>query len=135
MNIRMEVDTSKLNLDADKINKAVSQELEKTAHRIERQAKELAPVDTGELRRSITTEGSGLDYEIGTNLEYSEYIEDGTSPHIINGNPYLYWEGASHPVRRVNHPGNKAYLYMETACDTQTEDIEDRIADIIDKLL
>ena len=135
MNIRMEVDTSKLNLDADKINKAVSQELEKTAHRIERQAKELAPIDTGELRGSITTEGSGLDYEIGTNLEYSEYIEDGTSPHIINGNPYLYWEGASHPVRRVNHPGNKAYLYMETACDTQTEDIEDRIADIIDKLL
>ena len=135
MNIRVEVDTSKLNLDADKINKAVSQELEKTAHRIERQAKELAPIDTGELRRSITTEGSGLDYEISTNLEYSEYIEDGTSPHIINGNPYLYWEGASHPVRRVNHPGNKAYLYMETACDTQTEDIEDRIADIIDKLL
>ena len=135
MNIKMEVDTSKLNLDVDKINKAVSQELEKTAHRIERQAKELAPIDTGELRRSITTEGSGLDYEIGTNLEYSEYIEDGTSPHIINGNPYLYWEGASRPVRRVNHPGNKAYLYMETACDTQTEDIEDRIADIIDKLL
>ena len=135
MNIRMEVDTSKLNLNADKVNKAVSQELEKTAHRIERQAKELAPVDTGELRRSIVTEGSGLDYEISTNLEYSEYIEDGTSPHIINGNPYLYWEGASHPVRSVNHPGNKAYLYMETACDTQTEDIEDRIADIIDKLL
>lgn len=135
MNIRMEVDTSKLNLNADKVNKAVSQELEKTAHRIERQAKELAPIDTGELRRSITTEGSGLDYEIGTNLEYSEYIEDGTSPHIINGNPYLYWEGASHPVRSVNHPGNRAYLYMETACDTQTEDIEDRIAEIIDKLL
>ena len=135
MNIRMEVDTSKLNFDADKVNKAVSQELEKTAHRIERQAKELAPIDTGELRRSIVTEGSGLDYEIGTNLEYSEYIEDGTSPHIINGNPYLYWEGASHPVRSVNHPGNRAYLYMETACDTQTEDIEDRIAEIIDKLL
>lgn len=135
MNIRMEVDTSKLNLDSDKVNKAVSQELEKTAHRIERQAKELAPIDTGELRRSITTEGSGLDYEISTNLEYSEYIEDGTSPHIINGNPYLYWEGASHPVRSVNHPGNKAYLYMETACDTQTEDIENRIAEIIDKLL
>ena len=135
MNIRMEVDTSKLNLDADKVNKAVSQELEKTAHRIERQAKELAPIDTGELRRSITTEGSGLDYEIGTNLEYSEYIEDGTSPHIINGNPYLYWEGASHPVRSVNHPGNRAYLYMETAFNAQTEDLEDRIADIIEGLL
>ena len=70
-----------------------------------------------------------------TNLEYSEYIEDGTSPHIINGNPYLYWEGASHPVRRVNHPGNKAYLYMETAFNTQTEDLEDRISDIIEGLL
>ena len=135
MNIRMEVDTSKLNLNADKVNKAVSQELEKTAHRIERQAKELAPIDTGELRRSIVTEGSGLDYEIGTNLEYSEYIEDGTSPHIINGNPYLYWEGASHPVKSVNHPGNRAYLYMETAFNTQTEDLEDRISDIIEGLL
>lgn len=135
MNLRMEVDTSKLNIDAGSIKSAVSKELDKTAHRIERQARELAPVDTYELRRSIVTQGGGLDYEIGTNLEYSEYIEDGTSPHTITGNPYLYWEGADRPVRIVNHPGNRAYLYMETACDTQTEGLEDRIAEIIDKLL
>lgn len=135
MRITVDVDLSNFNLDTGAIENVVSQELERTAHRIERQAKELAPVDTGELRRSITTDGGGLAYEVGTNLEYAEYIEEGTSPHTITGNDYLYWEGADHPVRSVNHPGNRAYLYMETAFNTQTEDLEDRISDIIEGLL
>lgn len=135
MRITVDVDLSNFNLDTGAIENVVSQELERTAHRIERQAKELAPVDTGDLRRSITTDGGGLAYEVGTNLEYAEYIEEGTSPHTITGNDYLYWEGADHPVRSVNHPGNRAYLYMETAFNTQTEDLEDRISDIIEGLL
>lgn len=135
MRITVDVDLSNFNLDTGAIENVVSQELERTAHRIERQAKELAPVDTGDLRRSITTDGGGLSYEVGTNLEYAEYIEEGTSPHTITGNDYLYWEGADHPVRSVNHPGNRAYLYMETAFNTQTEDLEDRISDIIEGLL
>lgn len=135
MRITVDVDLSNFNLDTGAIENAVSQELERTAHRIERQAKELAPVDTGDLRISITTDGGGLSYEVGTNLEYAEYIEEGTSPHTITGNDYLYWEGADHPVRSVNHPGNRAYLYMETAFNTQTEDLEDRISDIIEGLL
>lgn len=135
MRITVDVDLSNFNLDTGAIENVVSQELERTAHRIERQAKELAPVDTGDLRRSITTDGGRLAYEVGTNLEYAEYIEEGTSPHTITGNDYLYWEGADHPVRSVNHPGNRAYLYMETAFNTQTEDLEDRISDIIEGLL
>lgn len=42
-------------------------------------------------------------------VEYGIYLEKGTSPHTITGNPYLYWEGASHPVKVVNHPGSRAY--------------------------
>ena len=135
MRITVDVDLSNFNLDTGAIENAVSQELERTALRIERQSKELAPVDTGDLRRSITTDGGGLSYEVGTNLEYAEYIEEGTSPHTITGNDYLYWEGADHPVKSVNHPGNRAYLYMETAFNTQTEDLEDRISNIIEGLL
>ena len=135
MRITVDVDLSNFNLDTGAIENAVSQELERTALRIERQSKELAPVDTGDLRRSITTDGGGLSYEVGTNLEYAEYIEEGTSPHTITGNDYFYWEGAELPVRSVNHPGNRAYLYMETAFNTQTEDLEDRISDIIEGLL
>ena len=59
-----------------------AQELVKeTAYKIEADAKRLAPVDTGRLRASINTdiEQDGLVAEIGTNVEYAEWVEDGTS--------------------------------------------------------
>ena len=134
--IRFEVDTSGFNIDTGAIEKAISRELEDTAHKVERQAKELVPVDTGALRSSITTSGSRLTYDITASTPYAEYIEDGTKPHTIEGNPYLIWDGQiDGPVRSVNHPGNRAYLYMETACDVQTEGLDDRVAEAIDKAL
>ena len=133
---KVEVDTSGFIIDTGAIEKAISRELEDTAHKVERQAKELVPVDTGALRSSINTDGSGLDYEITASRPYAEYIEDGTKPHIIEGNPYLIWDGQINgPVRSVNHPGNRAYKYMETACDAQTEGLDDRVAEAIDKVL
>ena len=47
----------------------------------ERHAKEMCPVDTGRLRNSITYEvksDEGAVY-IGTNVEYGQYVELGTS--------------------------------------------------------
>lgn len=134
--IKVEVDTSGLNIDIGAINRAISKELDDTAHKVERQAKELVPIDTGALRSSISTSGGGLDYSITASTPYAKYIEDGTRPHVITGNPYLIWDGQINgPVKSVNHPGNRAYKYMETACDTQTEGIDDRIAEAIDKVL
>lgn len=134
--IKVEVDTSGLNIDIGAINRAISNELDDTAHKVERQAKELVPIDTGALRSSISTSGGGLDYSITASTPYAKYIEDGTRPHVITGNPYLIWDGQINgPVKSVNHPGNRAYKYMETACDTQTEGIDDRIAEAIDRVL
>lgn len=49
---------------------------------VERRAKELAPKDTGELRRSITSEVSecdiGIEGIVFTPLEYAPYVEFGT---------------------------------------------------------
>lgn len=133
---KIEVDTSGLNLAIGAINKAVANELDDTAHKVERQAKELVPIDTGALRSSISTSGGGLDYSITASTDYAKYIEDGTSPHVITGNPYLRWDGQINgPVKSVNHPGNRAYKYMETACDTQTQGLDDRIAEAIGKVL
>lgn len=42
-------------------------------------AKRLCPVDTGNLRNSITHTQSGNDEYIGTNVEYGPYVEMGTS--------------------------------------------------------
>ena len=134
--IKVEVDTSGLNIDIGAINRAISNELDDTAHKVERQAKELVPIDTGALRSSISTSGGGLDYSITASTPYAKYIEDGTRPHVITGNPYLRWDGQINgPVKSVNHPGNRAYKYMETACDTQTQGLDDRIAEAIGKVL
>lgn len=134
--LKIEVDTSGLNLAIDAIKKAAGNELEDTAHKVERQAKELVPIDTGALRSSIVTFGNGLYYTITASTPYAKYIEDGTRPHVITGNPYLRWDGQINgPVKSVNHPGNRAYKYMETACDTQTQGLEDRVAEAIGKVL
>lgn len=45
----------------------------------ERDAKILAPVDTGNLRNSIGSDIDGLTGEVGPTANYGEYVEDGTS--------------------------------------------------------
>ena len=104
----------------EKIMKKASNIVKKTLYNIEKDAKQNLDangnVDTGRLKGSITTNIIGqFNGEVGTNVKYAEIIELGSRPHIINGNPYLYWEGAEHPVKQVNHPGTKAYPYMEPA--------------------
>jgi phage gpG-like protein len=44
---------------------------------VESDAKALAPVDTGALRASISSEISGDTARIGSNLDYSLYVEEG----------------------------------------------------------
>jgi hypothetical protein len=45
------------------------------------------------------------------------YQDQGTKPHVIRPRKKraLFWPGAGHPVKRVNHPGTKAMHYMDTA--------------------
>lgn len=44
-------------------------------------------------------------------VQYGRNLEEGTPPHIIRPNrkKALYWPGAKHPVKKVNHPGTKPY--------------------------
>ena len=134
--LKVDVDTSGLNFAIGAINKAISAELDKTAHKIEGMAKELVPIETGALRASIKVSGGGLDYDITANTDYARHIEYGTSPHVITGNPYLIWDGQINgPVESVNHPGNQPYVYMETACQVYTKGLDDRIAEAIKKVL
>ncbi len=54
---------------------------------VEGEAKALCPVDTGELRQSITSQPDGLTCDIGTNKEYAMYVEFGT--YKMAPQPYL----------------------------------------------
>lgn len=79
----------KISSDAEKIlkkfnntatvEKDVSKLIKNTLHNIERDAKKECPYDTGRLRGSITTNIiSTYSGEVGTNVEYAEYVEYGT---------------------------------------------------------
>lgn len=115
MRINIKVDAS--DMDIKDVRPAVTKALAKGAENIKRTAAELAPKRTGALSESIQTRYAGpMRYEVFADMPpYDVYMEEGTRPHGIYGNPLLYWEGALHPVPYVNHPGTEAYKYMEEA--------------------
>lgn len=64
---------------ASRLDKALSNLVKKTAFAIEAKAKQLAPVDTGLLRGSVTTQVEGpFKARVGTGVEYATYQEFGT---------------------------------------------------------
>lgn len=77
---------------ADVLNEfhdAVLRALERCGEQAEGYAKDLAPVDTGRLRNSIShqvDEGKTAVY-IGSPLEYAAYVELGTGKYVEGGRP------------------------------------------------
>jgi len=65
---------------------------------------------------------------------YALFIILGTDPYIIEGNPWLFWPGAAHPVRKVHHPGIKADNYFERGFTNSQSDIEATKQELIDWL-
>jgi hypothetical protein len=85
---------------------------------VKRGAMEEAPVDTGRLRTSISEgmriHSGGLTAVIQPNVDYAYWVHQGTRSHVIlpKNKKALYWKGAEHPVKRVNHPGTKPNPFM-----------------------
>lgn len=134
MRINIHIDATDL-FDVDAVERAIEEEFEEVADDVKKTARNLVPVDTGALRNSIDTTGSGLSYDIFAITDYARYIEYGTAPHVITGNPYLFWDPDIGPRTEVWHPGNSAFLYMSTAFDSHTDDIDNRIAEAIGRVL
>ena len=135
LNFDVKVDLSKCKFDESTLRRRISEALEYGAENVCRTAKELAPEDTGALSDSIHVTGNDWTFHVqpGTPM-YDIYMEEGTRPHIIEGNPWLWWDELEHPVRSVNHPGNPAYKYMEEALNSNVdriiEFIEEAIGDV-----
>lgn len=82
---------------------------------MQRDSQSEAPVDTGNLKNLIgPPEPTDLMVKVTSHADYSKPVHDGASAHVIKpkAKKALYWPGAAHPVRMVNHPGNKANPYM-----------------------
>ena len=138
MRINISVKTQGMDkADTQRMRQGITKALSVGAEQVRRTAQELAPRDTGALSESISTRYAGpMRYEVFANKPpYDVYMEEGTKPHGIDGNPLLYWEGALHPVPHVNHPGTEAYKYMEEAMIVNADAIVAMIEAEIDRLI
>lgn len=110
--------------DTDKVTAA----LQKACALVERAAKEKAPKDTGELRRSITSKVEANETDIQgvvfTPLEYAPYVEFGTGLFAEGegraDTPWSYQddEGVWHSTS-----GQKPQPFMRPALDENREEI------------
>ena len=104
--------------------KDMTETLGKACALVERTAKEKAPKDTGELRRSITSKVEGNVGYVYTPLEYAPYIEYGTGLFAEEGGrtdvPWYYQDdkGEWHKTS-----GMKPRPYMRPALDENREKI------------
>lgn len=129
MNIQF-TDNSKEVLEA--MQQAAVRALEKCGLTAEGYAKKLCPVDTGNLRNSIThtvDEEEPAAY-IGSAVEYAAYVELGTGKYVSGGRPtpWVYQDEKGN-WHRTN--GQKAQPYLKPAvsdhANTYRKIIEDEL--------
>ena len=91
-------------------------------------------VATGHLRRGISTDIKGLEATIHTsNIKYAPGVEYGTKAHIIRpkNKKFLYWKGAKHPVKQVNHPGSRAKPYLIPAFEKEKDQFLEKLKEVV----
>ena len=123
---------------SDEVEEDVKKVVKNSAFNIEKNAKsnltKNKSVATGHLRRGISTDIKGLGATIHTsNIKYARGVEEGTRSHIIRpkNKKALYWKGAKHPVKKVNHPGSKAKPYLIPAFEKEKDQFLEKLKEVI----
>lgn len=102
-------------------SEGVYRELERRADRVIALAQATSPVKTGEYRASFRKERTRLRGRAAVTVsniaDHALIVEFGSRPHVIEpkNKQALYWPGARHPVKRVNHPGTPAHHVLRNA--------------------
>lgn len=110
MEIKVQVEAGEL-FNVKNIENEVSSLVKNTLYGIETDAKRNCPVDTDRLRGSITTNIiDDMSGEVGTNVEYADYVNSGTR----------YQE---------------AQPYFDSAVEKNEEKFDDALDEIIERLL
>ena len=92
--ISMEITVDNTEAVKGGLKSAFARALERIGLQAEGYAKDLCPVDTGNLRNSITHTSDGKAAYIGTNVTYGKYVELGTVK--MAAQPYLRPAAADH---------------------------------------
>lgn len=86
--------------------------VDSAGHALERDIAGSAPVVTGEFSQSGQVDssdfGTGARATVTFTAEHASFLDEGTGPHRIEGNPLLAFDvgGQTIVVRSVNHPGS-----------------------------
>lgn len=78
----------------------------------------IVPIKTGFLKKSFSKISGRLFAKIGPGMvypvNYAIPVHEGSRPHTIfpKNKKALFWKGAAHPMKSVNHPGTKANPFM-----------------------
>lgn len=108
--------TDNSGLVKEEMQAAVLRALEKCGLTAETYAKNLCPVDTGNLRNSIAHQvdsGEPAVY-IGSNSEYAAYVELGTGKYYPGGRPTPWVYQDAHGNWHLTH-GQRAQPYLKPA--------------------
>lgn len=102
----------------DRIDHEVDNFMEKVAKEVFHRMNHKVPVRTGHLKEDLDWEyrKSSKTARIGAaTVPYAIYVEDGTKPHSYGPSTKgaMYWKGARHPVKWVDHPGATATHFMK----------------------
>lgn len=106
--------------------------LERIGLQAEGYAIDLAPVDTGALKNSITHALGDGEVYIGTNMEYAPYVELGTGKYYPGGRPTPWmYEDAKGDVHWT--AGNPAQPFLKPAVTNHMETYQNIIKDELSK--
>lgn len=120
ISLTAEVDAEAIAKLGDVGRRAISMALELMATEAWGNIARESPVDHGRLAGSFQLfHVSDNEYRISSEVIYASYVNEGTGPHeIVPTNAQaLYWPGADHPVKRVNHPGTEANPFVDRALE------------------
>lgn len=71
-------------------------------------------IDSGRLVNSFEVNATADYVEVGTNVEYAKYLQNGTSAHIIKTrSASILSDGSTVFGKQVQHPGIKARPFLE----------------------
>ena len=105
------------------VSRLALRDVARVARQVEARAKQLAPVDTGRLRASITVRPSvslrGPTVRVQADAAYATFVENGTRPHEIRPRRRRALKfkvgGRTVFARVVQHPGTTGVHFMSRA--------------------
>ncbi len=106
------------NIDLDEV-------LNKACILVENDAKRNAPVNTGNLRNSITHKVDGTEGVVGTNVEYAPYVEFGTGlfSSLGDGRQDVPWRYQTADGQWHTTSGQNPQPFLQPALDKNRDDV------------